>query len=71
LLKRKYEVFLIFKHYKNNVENQFDKKIKVIRSDKGEEYEAQFGESCFQNDIIHQTTAPYSSSQNDITEYKN
>jgi hypothetical protein len=32
------------------------KKIKVIRSNKSEEYKATFGEFCFWNDIIHQTT---------------
>jgi hypothetical protein len=37
----------IFKHYKNEDENQFNKKIKVIRSDRGGENKAPFGEFCF------------------------
>jgi hypothetical protein len=43
----------MFKHYKNEVENQLNKKIKVIRSDKGGEYKTLFGELCFKNGIIH------------------
>jgi hypothetical protein len=51
----------MLKHYKNKVENLFDKKIKVIRSDKCGKYKASFGKFCSQNEIIYQTTAPYSS----------
>ena len=36
LLKSKDETIDIFKYYKNEIENQLDKKIKTIRSDKGE-----------------------------------
>jgi len=50
----------MFKHYNNKFENQFDKKINVIRSDKDEKYKASFGELYSQNDIIHQTIAFYS-----------
>jgi hypothetical protein len=32
----------MFKYYKNKVENQLDRKIKVIRSDRDGEYEAFF-----------------------------
>jgi archaellum component FlaC len=53
LLKNKDETLEMFKHYKNKVENQFNKKkIKVIESDKGGEYKTPFGESCFQYSII-------------------
>lgn len=38
LLKHKDEAFSAFKSYKAEVENQLDKKIKVLRSDKGAEY---------------------------------
>jgi hypothetical protein len=34
----------MFKHYKNEVENQLDKKIKVISSDRDEEYKASSSE---------------------------
>jgi hypothetical protein len=36
----------MFKHYKNEVENQLNKKIKVIRSDRDGEYKALFSELC-------------------------
>ena len=57
--------------YKNEVENQINKKIKVLRSDRGGEYESPFGEFCLQHGIIHQTTAPYSSQQNGVVKRKN
>ena len=60
LLRSKDEALEMFQHFKNEVENQLDRKIKVIRSDRGGEYEAPFGDFCSQNGIIHQTTAPYS-----------
>ena len=37
----------IFKYYKKEVENQLNKKIKVIRSDKSGEYKIPFSELCF------------------------
>ena len=36
----------MFQHFKNEVENQLDRKIKVIRSDRGGEYEVPFGDFC-------------------------
>ena len=35
LLKSEYKTFEMFKYYKNKVENQRDKKLKVIKSDRG------------------------------------
>ena len=61
----------MFQHFKNEVENQLDRKIKVIRSDRGGEYEAPFGDFCSQHGIIHQTTAPYSPQQNGVAKRKN
>ena len=60
LLRSKDEAVEVFKHYNLEVENQLRKKIKIIRSDRGGEYEAPFDEYCSQNGVIHQTTAPYS-----------
>ena len=71
LLRSKYEALEMFQHFKNEVENQLDRKIKVIRSDRGGEYEAPFGDFCSQHGIIHQTTAPYSPQQNGVAEHKN
>ena len=71
LLRSKDEALEMFQHFKNEVENQLDRKIKVIRSDRGGEYEAPFGDFCSQHGIIHQTTAPYSPQKNGVAERKN
>lgn len=71
LLRSKDEALEMFKNYKTEVENQLGRKIKIIRSDRGGEYEAPFVEFCSQHGIIHQTTAPYSPQQNGIAERKN
>ena len=42
LLKSKDETIEKFVLYKNEVENQFNKKIKVLSSDRGGEYESSF-----------------------------
>ena len=49
-----------FKTYKAEVETQLNKKIKIIRSDRGCEYEFPFEEICTEFGIFHQMTAPYS-----------
>ena len=60
LLRSKAKAIESFIQYKNEVENQLNKKIKVIRSDRGGEYESPFGEFYLQHGIVHQTTTPYS-----------
>jgi hypothetical protein len=37
----------MFKHYKNEVENQLNNKIKEIKSDKYGEYKTPFDKFCF------------------------
>ena len=60
LLKNKDEAFSMFKIYKAEVENQLNKKIKVLRSDRGGEYFSnEFSNFCEEHGIIHQCTAPY------------
>ena len=71
LLKSKDEAIDKFVLYKTEVENQLNKKIKRLRSDRGGEYVSPFAEICAQNGIIHECTAPYSPQQNGIAERKN
>ncbi|PHU05794.1 hypothetical protein BC332_26616 [Capsicum chinense] len=60
-----------FRQYKTEVENQLEKKIKMIRSNRGGEYESPFAEVCVENGIVHQTTVSYSPQSNGIAERKN
>ena len=55
----------------NEVENQLGKKIKMLRSDRGGEYESLFEAICVENGIIYQTTAPYCPQSNGVAERKN
>ncbi|KAD5802426.1 hypothetical protein E3N88_13786 [Mikania micrantha] len=71
LLNSKDEAIDKFVLYKTEVENQLNKKIKVLRSDRGGEYVSPFADICAQNGIIHECTAPYSPQQNGIAERKN
>ncbi|RVW87884.1 Retrovirus-related Pol polyprotein from transposon TNT 1-94 [Vitis vinifera] len=71
LLKSKDEAIEKFVLYKTEVENQLNKKIKVLRSDRGGEYESPFVDICAQHGIIHETTAPYSPQSNGVAERKN
>ena len=62
----------MFKIFKAEIENQPDKRIKVLRLDRGGEYESNdFEEFCSKHGLIHQTTAPYTSQQNGVVERKN
>ncbi|KAD2805657.1 hypothetical protein E3N88_39034 [Mikania micrantha] len=65
LLKSKDEAIDKFVLYKTEVENQLNKKIKVLRSDKGGEYVSPFADICAQNGIIHECTTAYSPQQNE------
>ena len=71
LLKSKAEAIEKFVLYKNEVENQLNKKIKVLRSDRDGEYESPFVDFCIQHGIIHETIAPYSPQSNRVAEQKN
>jgi len=72
LLKNKSEAFEKLKIFLNEVENQFGKKIKRFRSDRGGEYDSnvlnEFIKKC---GIIHEVTPPYSPASNGVAERKN
>ncbi|KAL0313642.1 UNVERIFIED_CONTAM: Retrovirus-related Pol polyprotein from transposon TNT 1-94 [Sesamum radiatum] len=72
LLRNKDEATEMFLKYKCEVENQLDKKIKRLRTDRGGEYCTNFlKDFCEKNGIIHETSAPYTPQQNGIAERKN
>ena len=72
LLNSKDEAMNMFLTYKAEVENQLNKNIKILKSDRGGEYESnKFSELCAKFDIIHQTTTLYTPQQNGIAERKN
>ena len=72
LLHSKDETTDVFKTYKNEVENQKNKTLKMLRSDRGKEYESTtLSEFCALHGIVHQTIAPYTPQQNNIVERKN
>ena len=71
LLGSKDEAVNAFKIYKAEVETQLNKKIKIIRSDRGGEYEFPFQEICTKFGIVHQMTAPYTPQSNGVAERKN
>ena len=71
LLKSKDEVVEKFMLYKTEVENQLNKKIKVLGSDRGGEYESQFVDFFDQHGIIHETTTPYLPQSNGVAKRKN
>lgn len=71
-LRSKGEVFDKFIEFKNFVEKQTGKKIKVIRSDDGSEYvNKNFNEHFIANGIKHEKTVTYTPQQNGVAERMN
>src|SRR3984885_12287999 len=71
-LKKKSEFFDRFKEFRALVENQSEKKIKVLRTDNGGEFcSKEFEEFCKKCGIAWQKTTPYTLQQNGVAERMN
>jgi transposase InsO family protein len=66
------EVFNCFQEFNNRIENQYNGKIKVFRSDNGTEFiNNKFMNFCKEKGIIHQTSCVNTPQQNGVFERKN
>ena len=60
LMKTKHQTLLMFIHFCNMIQNQFDKRIKTIRTDNGSEFiNHEFQNYLSQKGILHQKTCVY------------
>ena len=72
LLKTIDEAFGKFKEFKKMVENKKESQVKILRSDRGDDYfSKEFSTFYEENRIIHQMTTPYTPQHNGLTEKKN
>ncbi|KAD3336445.1 hypothetical protein E3N88_31964 [Mikania micrantha] len=81
LIHEKFEYLETFKNFKAEVENQLDRKIKVVRSDRGGEYYERhtdvgqspglFYEFCKSQGIVNQYTMPRTPQQNSVAKRRN
>jgi transposase InsO family protein len=71
-MKTKGHVFSRFQEFKALVENQTEKKIRVLRSDNGGEYTSkEFMHFCAGEGIKRELIVPYNPQQNVVAERKN
>ncbi|KAH9754149.1 Integrase catalytic domain-containing protein [Citrus sinensis] len=71
-IKKKSDVFLVFKEYKARLELESGKKIKCLRTDNGGEYtDGEFLAFCKQKGIQRQFTVAYTLQQNGVAERMN
>ena len=71
-MRKKSEVFNRFKEFKALVENQIEKKIKVLRIDNGGEFcKKEFEELCKKCGIAQQKSTPYIPKKNGVVEIMN
>lgn len=72
LLKRKSQVFEVFRKYKTMVEKQSKLSIQTLRTNGGGEFTSQdFEMFCEQEGIVHEVTPPYTPQQNGTAERLN
>ena len=71
LMKERSELPRIFSKFYNEIFAQFNKHIKILRSDNALEYTQPVVDSfCADRGIIHQTSCPRTSQQNGVAERK-
>ena len=71
-IKKRSEVFENFLKFKDLLENQTDKKIKVLRTDSGGELCGKtFDQLCRKYDIVRQIPTPYMPQHNEVAERMN
>ncbi|KAJ8717783.1 hypothetical protein PYW07_005713 [Mythimna separata] len=71
-LKNKMDIKSVFEKFKIEVENQLEKKIKILRSDNGKEYcNKELSNFLAASGIRHQTSTPYTPEQNGLAERMN
>ncbi|KAK1570844.1 hypothetical protein Q3G72_007904 [Acer saccharum] len=72
LMRHKSDAFDMFKAFKAEVENQLEKHIKILRSDRGGEYlSSEFQQYLIDNGIVSQFSAPGTPQQNGVAERRN
>lgn len=71
-LKNKLDIKSVFRKFKNEVENELERKIKILRSDNGKEFcNKDFSDFLAASGIKHQTSTPYTPEQNGVAERMN
>ncbi|KAL8107152.1 hypothetical protein AgCh_023814 [Apium graveolens] len=72
LLKEKSNAFEMFKRFKALVENETEKRIKTLRTDRGGEFFSnEFRKYCEKSGILRHYTTPYTPQQNGVVERRN
>ncbi|RDX67842.1 hypothetical protein CR513_53233, partial [Mucuna pruriens] len=72
LMKERSELLSILMSFSKEVENQFGKTIKILRSDNAKEYFSfELNSYLSSKGILHQSTCPHTAQQNGIAERKN
>ena len=69
--KKSKEVLECFQNFKAMAENKTGKRIKILRTDGGGEYQKAVGEFLRKEGIVHETTVPYTPQQNGLSERAN
>ena len=71
-MKNKSDAFENLSIFLKQVDNTFDEKVKRFRTNRGKEYDTLSLNNYIQSlDVVHETTAPYSPSSNEVAERRN